>query len=263
MSKIITLKVKSPDYGLTELNVERVIAVIPDKRRVLFENVYWDLDKENFEILYDAWKEKLLHKFKVGDTIYNTKHGDKYVKTIKEIIEDAYILTDEKVLTFNCEADWELVSTKEDYNISGIGSKEPTGKLKELIDTIKHNVEEEDAKTRTNLISELSNLATRGLIKKETYIKYSEWIKSVKTNSEIEAELERAYKNADEVQYQRGYYDGISAQKESTTNELLSRVNIDEMVDELDKNRWDRDTTIRDVYRWGITDTIKAIKGEL
>ena len=58
MAKIISIKVACPDYGVTEVNVERIIAVIPDKRRVLFEDVYWDLDKENFEILYKAWKRE-------------------------------------------------------------------------------------------------------------------------------------------------------------------------------------------------------------
>lgn len=56
MAKIISVNVTHPNYGVTEVNVERIIAVIPDKRRVLFEDVYWDLDKENFEVLYKAWK---------------------------------------------------------------------------------------------------------------------------------------------------------------------------------------------------------------
>lgn len=56
MAKIIKIEVNSSKYGITELNVERVIAVIPDKCRVLFENVYWDLDEKNFNILYKAWK---------------------------------------------------------------------------------------------------------------------------------------------------------------------------------------------------------------
>ena len=56
MAKIISVNVTHPNYGVTEVNVERIIAVIPDKRMVLFEDVYWDLDKENFEVLYKAWK---------------------------------------------------------------------------------------------------------------------------------------------------------------------------------------------------------------
>ena len=56
MAKIISVKVAHPSYGITEVNVERIIAVIPNTRRVLFEDVYWELDKENFEVLYKAWK---------------------------------------------------------------------------------------------------------------------------------------------------------------------------------------------------------------
>lgn len=39
---------------------------------------------------------------------------------------------------------------------------------------------EEDEKTKDNLISELSNLATRRLIKNETYSKYTTWLKSIR-----------------------------------------------------------------------------------
>ena len=56
MAKIISVNVEHPRYGETEVNVERVIAVIPEKRRVLFEDVYWDLDDKNFKKLYQAWK---------------------------------------------------------------------------------------------------------------------------------------------------------------------------------------------------------------
>lgn len=56
MSNIVEIKVKSPDYGYVELNVERVIAVSPYRRMLLFENIYWELDEENFDKVYEVWK---------------------------------------------------------------------------------------------------------------------------------------------------------------------------------------------------------------
>ena len=57
MTKIVKVNVTSPKYGETELNVERVIAVIPSKKRILFEDVYWDLSEEDFKKVYEAWKK--------------------------------------------------------------------------------------------------------------------------------------------------------------------------------------------------------------
>lgn len=49
--------VNHPVYGVTELNVERVIAICPEKRRVLFERVVWELNEEDFQKVAEAWRE--------------------------------------------------------------------------------------------------------------------------------------------------------------------------------------------------------------
>ena len=56
MNRLITVEVQSPCYGICELDVERVIAIVPEKRWILFESVYWKLDKENFDRVAEAWR---------------------------------------------------------------------------------------------------------------------------------------------------------------------------------------------------------------
>lgn len=51
------IEVNHPDYGKTELNVERVIAICPQKRWILFENVYWSLSQADFDKVAKAWRE--------------------------------------------------------------------------------------------------------------------------------------------------------------------------------------------------------------
>ena len=53
MERIVT--VKEPHYGVVELDVEKVIALVPDKNMLLFESVYWKLDKEDFDRVSDVW----------------------------------------------------------------------------------------------------------------------------------------------------------------------------------------------------------------
>jgi hypothetical protein len=55
MAKIVS--VNHTRYGKTELNVERVIAVVPEKNMLLFEDVYWVLSEEDFDKVYEEWKE--------------------------------------------------------------------------------------------------------------------------------------------------------------------------------------------------------------
>lgn len=62
MTKIVNVLVDKPMYGNTELDVERIVAVIPDQRRVLFENLIWELDQENFDKVYIAWKGQEVDK---------------------------------------------------------------------------------------------------------------------------------------------------------------------------------------------------------
>lgn len=51
------VEVNHPTYGKTELNVERVIAICPLKRWILFEDCYWPLEQADFDKVADAWRE--------------------------------------------------------------------------------------------------------------------------------------------------------------------------------------------------------------
>ena len=57
MSRIIT--VTEDHYGICELDVDRVIALVPRKLRLLFEDTYWNLNKEDFDRVSEVW-----HKLK-------------------------------------------------------------------------------------------------------------------------------------------------------------------------------------------------------
>ena len=118
---------------------------------------------------------------------------------------------------------------------------------------------EKDNKIRVNLISELSNLYVRGLIKKETYVKYSEWLKQLKTNAEIEEDLELAYKNQDEVVYNRGYDQGREDERKEKI--IISDEDIEQLVGEYQYNGHPCDFQVL-AYRQGIERVVKFIKGE-
>ena len=118
---------------------------------------------------------------------------------------------------------------------------------------------EKDNKIRVNLISELSNLSVRGLIKKETYVKYSEWLKQLKTNAEIEEDLELAYKNQDEVVYNRGYDQGREDERKEKI--IISDEDIEQLVGEYQCNGHPCDFQVL-AYRQGIERVVKFIKGE-
>ena len=49
------VKLNHPFYGDMELNVDRVIAVVPKKHQILFERAIWELTEEEFEKVYKAW----------------------------------------------------------------------------------------------------------------------------------------------------------------------------------------------------------------
>ena len=55
MERIIT--VKESHYGVVVLDVDKVIALVPDKRMLLFESVYWILDQDDFVMVSDIWRE--------------------------------------------------------------------------------------------------------------------------------------------------------------------------------------------------------------
>lgn len=52
-----TVLVNVPQYGPTWLDVGRVIGLVPNKRMVLFEFVYWTLDKEDFTKVSNIWHQ--------------------------------------------------------------------------------------------------------------------------------------------------------------------------------------------------------------
>lgn len=63
------IEVKHPTYGKTELNVERIIAICPEKKLVLFEDVYWPLSEEDFNKVADAWRETFSEELKFNDNV--------------------------------------------------------------------------------------------------------------------------------------------------------------------------------------------------
>lgn len=52
------VKLKHPRYGDIELNVDRVIAVVPESHQLLFEDVYWPLESEEFDKVYEVWNKQ-------------------------------------------------------------------------------------------------------------------------------------------------------------------------------------------------------------
>lgn len=53
MNSIVT--VITPYYGECELDVNRIIALVPEKRELLFESTYWILNQEDFDKVYELW----------------------------------------------------------------------------------------------------------------------------------------------------------------------------------------------------------------
>lgn len=57
MNRIIL--VKEEHYGECELDVDRVIALVPKQKMLLFESVWWKLNQEDFDKVSKLW-----HKLK-------------------------------------------------------------------------------------------------------------------------------------------------------------------------------------------------------
>ena len=57
MNSIVT--VTTSYYGVCKLDVNRVIALVPEKRMLLFESTYWILNQEDFDKVSEIW-----HKLK-------------------------------------------------------------------------------------------------------------------------------------------------------------------------------------------------------
>jgi len=49
--------VNEPHYGICWLDVDRVIALVPEKRWLLFEGVRWELDEHDFKKVSDVWHQ--------------------------------------------------------------------------------------------------------------------------------------------------------------------------------------------------------------
>ena len=63
------VEVNHPEYGKTELNVERVIAICPLKRWILFENVSWPLSQADFDKVADAWRDMFDESLNFNDKV--------------------------------------------------------------------------------------------------------------------------------------------------------------------------------------------------
>jgi len=60
MNRIVT--VTFDPYGECEVDVERVIALVPNKNKLLFEYAVWTLNDEDFKKVSEVW-----HKLKNED----------------------------------------------------------------------------------------------------------------------------------------------------------------------------------------------------
>jgi hypothetical protein len=54
--QIIEVEVKQPDYGVVELNVDKIIAVSIYNSEIFFENIVWKLSDKEFQKVYQLWK---------------------------------------------------------------------------------------------------------------------------------------------------------------------------------------------------------------
>jgi hypothetical protein len=54
--KIVEVEVKQPDYGVVELNVDKIIAVSVYNSEIFFENIVWKLSDKEFQKVYQLWK---------------------------------------------------------------------------------------------------------------------------------------------------------------------------------------------------------------
>ena len=78
-------------------------------------------------------------------------------------------------------------------------------------------------------------------------------------NKEHQSELERAYKNQDEVVYQKGYTEGFDNCRKISIDALIGEIDVDEMVDYFTPAASE---SMLSIYRQGINNTLKRIKGE-
>jgi hypothetical protein len=54
--QVVEVEVKQPDYGVVELNVDKIIAVSIYNSEIFFENIVWKLSDKEFQKVYQLWK---------------------------------------------------------------------------------------------------------------------------------------------------------------------------------------------------------------
>ena len=54
--QIVEVEVKQPDYGVVELNVDKIIAVSIYNSEIFFENIVWKLSDKEVQKVYQLWK---------------------------------------------------------------------------------------------------------------------------------------------------------------------------------------------------------------
>ena len=88
------------------------------EKKLLNNEQYQTIPVETLDRLYAAEKElaqlkqKVEPKFKIGDTVWLKTNTHEYTKTIEDMDDECYIFNDGRILTFNCQDDWELVEQK-------------------------------------------------------------------------------------------------------------------------------------------------------
>lgn len=55
---IMIVEVNHRTYGKTELNIDRIIAICPEKKWILFEEVFWPLYEDDFNKVADEWRKR-------------------------------------------------------------------------------------------------------------------------------------------------------------------------------------------------------------
>lgn len=221
------------------------------------------------------------HKFNVGDTIRNKKYGDKYTYTIKEVLSDSYVTTDEKVLSFEFEDKWELVESEELHSHSESNKSLQNVGLTEFEQFLKsgtniyveqgRHMEDWDAKTDAKELLDIARKQfasvpiTSADFEKEleacslrypevSFAKMSRIAKrfyELGRNSVLDEEKELAYKTRDAIQYHDGYCNAIASARAIVEKHFSSLNVYSSCIDTL------RDDILRE-----LSDCIGLDKGE-
>ena len=174
-----------------------------------------DIEYCNGELLNHSLSNKSLQntentkpKFKVGDTIRSKKYGNKYIKTIKEILNDAYLFTDEKVLSFEFEDKWELVEpsipeiVEEHWDEIVEDKSNPNNLHQYLYGTLTEF--EQCLKSGTNIYVEQGRHMEDWDARED-----AKELLDIARKKILAEEIELAYKTRDEVMYNKGKQDAI------------------------------------------------------